>query len=303
MLSPWSSPRVFDLPVSWCGTYQESIMIDVVLVTIAEQSALVIWPVGSTDWNSHWLLKNSSKDLFTAFGIVPACNFEWAALDFALLDLGDVRVSVFGLDAVVFDIVESFVVVTVMTTQVTIAHAAIHQLLFWKINCLILAQSQTFQWGHSAESPSWSAISLALDWWYHAFLSPVDIFSHFWDNQVLWFYFRNYLSGIKVSLNELILSQSRKLCNSQLVSLTWICVVFFELFQVGVENDLPERLLSRSKLHVELFLKSLELIRFLNWMIEHENGQDACCNCQSDQKILWHLLKINITLFYKFSFL
>jgi hypothetical protein len=55
---------------------------------------------------------------------------------------------------------------------------------------------------------------LALDWWYHAFLSPVDIFSHLWDNQVLWFYFRNYLSGIKVSLNELILSQSRKLCNS-----------------------------------------------------------------------------------------
>lgn len=214
MLSPWSSPRVFDLPVSWCGTYQESIMIDVVLVTIAEQSALVIWPVGSTDWNSHWLLKNSSKDLFTAFGIVPACNFEWATLDFALLHFSDVRVSVFSLDAVVFDIVESFVVVTVMATQVTIAHAAIHQLLFWKINGLILAQSQTFQWGHSAESPSWSAISLALDWWYHAFLSPVDIFSHLWDNQVLWFYFRNYLSGIKVSLNELILSQSRKLCNS-----------------------------------------------------------------------------------------
>ena len=105
-------------------------------------------------------------------------------------------------------------------------------------------QRHWLQSGDCTKSPTWSTISLIFNLRYHSFGCPINICSEFVKCCINIFPFWIIRFRVKVNWLELLIGQNCKFIDSHIVSSWRISIVFFDNFQIFLENNFPIHILN-----------------------------------------------------------
>lgn len=128
-----------------------------------------------------------------------------------------IRVQCLCCDAMIFDIVQSLIILTSTTAKVSIFPWAVNKLLLRKKNRFSFHQRHRFKSGYSTKSPAWSAISLIFYRCNHTLCSPVYISSNFDKGSINFFPLRIIRFWAQINWRELLVGQCREFVDTHIV--------------------------------------------------------------------------------------
>jgi len=214
-ISPWGTPRVLDVPVSWGINSDEEDTVVKVLSTVSENTSGIEWPVGGI--NSYW--KGSSTEIIdngitvSFSGILKSGDMVVTTIELTGLISSGIRIWGSIGDTILNNILESLIHPTTITTLVTEWTGTINELLLGEWGSTgTLDSFKRFEGGNSWESPAWTTWTLVLNGGNLTSWNPVNGSI----NLIGLFFFFNvhlgwrYLKG-KVSLDELFLWEIHEL--------------------------------------------------------------------------------------------
>jgi len=277
-LSPSSSPRIFNSPISVSSSNKQNTVINRCSAS-AQNSTSVWWPVGGI--NSHWNRsgRKGIPEVVTSRNINECSHFLSSTVDLAGLVSGNIGVLFLGRNSLVSNVLEGTIHPSSVTSLIAIWSWAINELLLGEIRSWSLFnQDSAFKSSNCRKSPAWSALSLILDGTDFSSRLPVNVSI---GGDFSWKDFNVPLRDVEGEVDglEFNISKISELINTDLIGIGRVGIMFSNSHNVSQENGFSVCLLTLSR--VELLVVCLVLLEGVTGrgivIIEESKG------CESSQ--------------------
>ena len=229
LFSPVESPWILDNPGTFIGkSYSKNSMIDISF-TVTEDTTSILTPVWSINQNWNWIFSDIVLNIiFISSDILTSTNSSLSSVEFA--SLVDCLIWVFWLECKTIgsNVVNGIIIVTTWASEwfgITVI-----QLLFSKIyGCALFDVKEGFSWSDSRESPTWSTLSLILNFGNSSPIFFTKVFS-WWFDSWLSVHHSFWCSCSQIDLSEFFLGKVWEFGLLKEVSLAFISIVFSNNF-------------------------------------------------------------------------